>query len=187
MIKTNNPNTLPSECQGYEIIFSYRVGENTHAIGHNPKKAASYVVWYYTPLSGFFWGKYADSFEKAMTFWGKYADSFEKAMTSLLERVRMGDIANLKNHGIIPRVKDAEDVKAVSDAPVVKDVRSISECKGCRFAHYTDSQKIFCGFCTKKILAEWRQEKAEREERAKEASGNGRSTENKQLYGRAEF
>ena len=33
MIKTNNPSTLPSECQGYEIIFSYRVGENTHAIG----------------------------------------------------------------------------------------------------------------------------------------------------------
>ena len=146
MIKSNNPSTLPRECQGYEIIFSYRVGENTHAIGHNPKKAASYVVWSYTPLSGF--------------FWGKYADSFEKAMTSLLERVRMGDIANLKHHGIIPSVKDAEDVKAASDeknasdAPVVKDVRSISECKGCRFAHYTDSQKIFCGFCTKKILAE---------------------------------
>ena len=176
MIKVNHPSTLPSECQGYEIIFSYRVGENTHAIGHNPNKAASYVVWYYTPLGGF--------------FWGKYADSFEKAMTSLLERVRMGDIANLKNHGVIPSVKDvktASDEKNASDAPVVKDVRSISECKGCRFAHYTDSQKIFCGFCTKKILAEWRQEKAEREERAKEASGNGRSTKNKQLYGRAEF
>ena len=102
----------------------------------------------------------------------------------------MGDIANLKNHGVIPSVKDvktASDEKNASDAPVVKDVRSISECKGCRFAHYTDSQKIFCGFCTKKILAEWRQEKAEREERAKEASGNGRSTKNKQLYGRAEF
>lgn len=167
MIKTNHPNTLPSECQGYEIIFSYRVGENTHAIGHNPKKAASYVVWYYTPLGGF--------------FWGKYVDSFEKAMTSLLERVRMGDIKNLKTHGIIPSVKDA------GDAPVVKDVRSISECKGCRFAHYTDSQKIFCGFCTKKILAEWRQEKAEREERAKEASGNGRSTENQQLYDRTQL
>ena len=137
MIKTNNPSTLPSECQGYEIIFSYRVGENTHAIGHNPKKADSYVVWYYTPLGGFFWGKYADSFEKSMTS--------------------------------------------------VKDVRSISECKGCRFAHYTDSQKIFCGFCTKKILAEWRQEKAEREERAKEASGNGRSTENQQLYDRTQL
>ena len=167
MIKTNNPNTLPSECQGYEIIFSYRVGETTHAIGHNPKKAASYVVWYYTPLGGF--------------FWGKYADSFEKAMTSLLERVRMGDIKNLKTHGIIPSVKDA------SDAPVVKDVRSISECKGCRFAHYTDSQKIFCGFCTKKILAEWRQEKAEREERAKEDCGNGRSTENQQLHYRTQL
>lgn len=167
MINTNNPNTLPSECQGYEIIFSYRVGDNTHAIGHNPKKAASYVVWYYTPLGGF--------------FWGKYTDSFEKAMTSLLERVRMGDIKNLKTHGIISSVKDA------SDAPVVKDVRSISECKGCRFAHYTDSQKIFCGFCTKKILAEWRQEKAEREERAKEASGNGRSTENQQLHYRTQL
>ena len=105
-------------------------------------------------------------------------------MTSLLERVRMGDIANLKNHGIIPSKKDE---KAESDAPVVKDVRSISECKGCRFAHYTDSQKIFCGFCTKKILAEWRQEKAEREERAKEASGNGRSTENQQLYDRTQL
>ena len=167
MIKTNNPSTMPSECQGYEIIFSYRVGENTHAIGHNPKKAASYVVWYYTPLGGF--------------FWGKYADSFEKAMTSLLERVRMGDIKNLKPHGIIPSAKNA------SDAPVVKDVRSISECKGCRFAHYSDSQKIFCGFCTKKILAEWRQEKAEREEKAKEASGNGRSTENQQLYDRTQL
>ena len=102
MIKTNNPSTLPSECQGYDIIFSYRVGENTHAIGHNPKKAASYVVWYYTPLHGF--------------FWGKYADSFEKAMTSLLERVRMGDIANLKNHGIIPSKKDekAERVTRLS-------------------------------------------------------------------------
>ena len=170
MIKTNHQSILPSECQGYEIIFSYRVGENTHAIGHNPKKADSYVVWYYTPLHGF--------------FRGKYADSFEKAMTSLLERVRMGDIANLKNHGIIPSKKDE---KAASDAPVVKDVRSISECKGCRFAHYTDSQKVFCGFCTKKILAEWRQEKTEREERAKEASGNGRSTENQQLHYRTQL
>ena len=99
----------------------------------------------------------------------------------------MGDIANLKNHGIIPSKKDEKAAKDTSDAPVVKDVRSISECKGCRFAHYTDSQKIFCGFCTKKILAEWRQEKAEREERAKEASGNGRSTENQQLYHRTQL
>ena len=99
----------------------------------------------------------------------------------------MGDIANLKNHGVIPSKKEENDPKNASDAPVVKDVRSISECKGCRFAHYTDSQKVFCGFCTKKILAEWRQEKAEREERKKEACGNGRSTENQQLYGRAEF
>ena len=170
MIKTNHPNSLPSECQGYEIIFSYRVGENTHAIGHNPESNAPYVVWYYTPINGF--------------FWGKYADTFEKAMTSLLERVRMGDIKSLKHHGIIPNAKNAKDA---SDAPVVKDVRSISECKGCRFAHYTDSQKVFCGFCMKKILAEWRQEKAEREERAKEASENGRSTENQQLHYRTQL
>ena len=119
MIKVNHPSTLPSECQGYEIIFSYKVGENIHAIGHNPESNSPYIVWYYTPLGGF--------------FRGKYADTFEKAMTSLLERVRMGDIANLKNHGIIPSVKDAKDendAKNASDAPVVKDVRSISECKG---------------------------------------------------------
>lgn len=90
-------NQMPKECQGYQIIYSYRVGSITHAIGHNPKAPDPYVAWYYTPASGFYFGKYTNTHEKAMTY--------------LLDRVRMGDVNNLKGRGIIPSSKGGRDVR----------------------------------------------------------------------------
>lgn len=90
-------NEMPKECQGYEIIYSYKVGKITHAIGHNPKAPDPYVAWYYTTVSGF--------------YWGIYTNTYEKAMTHLLERVRLGDIGNLKSRGVIPSEKGGRDVR----------------------------------------------------------------------------
>ena len=93
----NSANTMPNECQGYQIVFSYKVGEITHAIGHNPKAPSPYVAWYYTERSGF--------------YWGSYTGTYEKAMTHLLERVRIGDVSSLKGRGVIPSDKGGRDVR----------------------------------------------------------------------------
>ena len=94
----NAEKEIPKINRGYKIIYEYRVGKVTHAIGHDPKSPDPYVAWYYTPESGFYWGS-------------RYTSTYEKAMTCLLDRVRMADVNSLKARDVIPSDKGGRDVR----------------------------------------------------------------------------
>lgn len=60
----------------------------------------------------------------------------------------------------------------------MNEERNINICKRCPYASYRDERVVFCGVCMRKILDEMQREKAERQEKEKEDSGDGRKTQN---------